>query len=182
MLIFALPCKVMAGRSRDEEEAVQSELSRLDDPDVQASNPFWMDRVRARACDVLRLRVERVPRALEYCCKVLGRIFFEFYPLRSVLSSFETLFRVFSQPAELRRVVNHQIHSGAHCAFAFVHSHWPGVNIALATGGPPGGRGQPMDDHYVVADGPARQVVKWVCKENDCLLGALCRVKLEPGY
>ena len=88
---------------------------------------------------------------------------------------------MFSQPAELRHVVNHQIHAGAHCAFAFVHSHWPGVDIALAARGPPGGLGQPMDDHYAAADEPARQVVKWVCEENDRLLGALFKVKLEPG-
>ena len=55
------------------------------------------------------------------------------------------------------------------------------MNIALAAGGPPGGRGQPMDDHYAAADGPVRQVVKWVYEENDRLLGALCKVKLEPG-
>src|SRR4051812_450311 len=107
-----------------------------------------MDRARARAFTVLRLRVERVPRALEYCCRVLGGIFSKFYPLRSVPTSLETLCRVFSQPAELRRVVNHQIHVGARCTFSFVHSHWPGVDIALAAGGPPGGRGQLMDAHY----------------------------------
>ena len=32
VLTFSLPCEVLAGRSRDEEEAVQSELSHLDDP------------------------------------------------------------------------------------------------------------------------------------------------------
>ena len=181
MPIFALPCEVLAGRSRDEEEAVQSELLRLDDPVVQANNLFWMDRVCARVFVVLRLRVEGVPRALEYCCRVLGGIFSEFYPLNPVPSSLERLCRVFSQPAELRRVVNHQIHAGARCAFPFDHSHWPGVDIALAAGGPPGGRGQPMDDHYTVADKPASQVVKWVCAENDRLLGALCKVKSEPG-
>src|SRR3954471_12701302 len=140
VLIFALPCEVLAGRSREEEEVMQSELSRLDDPDVQASNPFWVDRARARAFYVLQLRVERVPRALEYCHKVLCGIFSEFYPLWSVPSSFEVLCRVFSRPAELRRVVDHQIHAGARCALALVHSHWPGVNIALAAGGPLSGR------------------------------------------
>ena len=148
---------------------------------MQVNNPFWMDRARARVFAILRLRVERVPRALEYCCRVLGGIFSEFYPLKFVSSSFETLCRVFSQPAELRCVVDHQIHAGALCAFALVHSHWPGVDIALAAGGPLGGRGQPMDEHYAVADGPVRQVMKWVCEENDRLLGALCKVKLEPG-
>ena len=98
---------MLAGRSRDEEEVVQLELLRLDDPVVHASNPFWMDRARARAFAVLRLRVERVPQALQYCCRVLGGIFSEFYPLRSVPSSLETLCRAFSQPTELRRVVNH---------------------------------------------------------------------------
>src|SRR4051812_43373548 len=160
---------------------MQSELSQLDDPGVQASNPFCVVRARARAFALLRLRVERVPRALEYCHRVLGGIFSEFYPLRSVPSSFEMLCRVFSQPAELRRVVDHQIHAGARCALDLVHSHWPGVNIALAAGGPPDGRDQPMDEHYAAADEPARRVVKRVCEENDCFLGALCKVKLEPG-
>src|ERR1041385_4861007 len=103
------------------------------------------------------------------CCGVFGRIFAEFYPLDPIPSSLEKLCRVFSQPAELRRVVNHQIYAGARCAFSFVHSHWPGVDIMLVAPGPPSGRAQPMDDHYAVADKPASQVVKWVVKENDRL-------------
>jgi len=55
------------------------------------------------------------------------------------------------------------------------------VNIALAAGGPPGGRSQPMDEHYAAANEPARQVVRRVCEENDCYLGSLCKVKMEPG-
>ena len=55
------------------------------------------------------------------------------------------------------------------------------MDIALAAGGPPGGRGQPMDGYYAAADGPARQVVEWVCEQNGRLLGTLCKVKQEPG-
>ena len=148
---------------------------------MQASNPFSEDGTRARAFAVLRRRVERVPQAFEYYHRVLGGIFSEFYLLRSVPSSFEVLCRVLSQPAELRRVVDHQIHAGARCALALVHSHWPGVNIALAAGGPPDGRNQPMDEHYDAADEPARQVVRRVCEENDRYLGSLCKVKMKPG-
>ena len=78
-------------------------------------------------------------------------------------------------------MVDHQIHAGARCALALVHSHWPGVNIALAAGGPPGGRNQSMDEHYATADEPACQVVRRVCEENDRYLGSLCKVKMEPG-
>ena len=91
---------------------MQSEMSLLDDPEVQASNPFWSDGARARAFALLRLRVERVPAALKYCQRVLGGIHAEFYPLQVVPTSFKTLCRMFSQPAELRRVMNHQIHAG----------------------------------------------------------------------
>src|SRR4051812_47494304 len=98
---FCSPYEVLAGHSCEEEEDVQSELLRLDDPVVQASNPFWEDRTRARAFAVLRCRVERVPRAFEYCHRVLGEICSEFYPLRFVPSSFEVLCRVFSQPADI---------------------------------------------------------------------------------
>ena len=51
----------------------------------------------------------------------------------------------------------------------------------LAAQGPPGGRAQSMDDHYAVEDKPASQVVKWVVEENDRRLGAICKVKSEPG-
>ena len=130
VLILVLICEVLAGRSRDEERVVQSELSRLDDLDVQANNPFWADGARARAFVVLRLRVERVPAALRYSQRVLGGIHSEFYPLQVVPSSFETFCRVFSQPAELCRAMNHQIHAGARAALGLVHSHWPGAEIA----------------------------------------------------
>ena len=96
---------------------------------MQANNPFRMDRARARVFAVLRMRVERVPRALEYCRGVFGRIFADFYPLDLVPSSLEKLCRMFSQPADLRRVVNHQIYVWARCAFAFVHTHWPGWTL-----------------------------------------------------
>ena len=112
VLILILFCEVLVGRSRDEEKAVQSELSRLDDLSVQANNPFWEDGAHARAFAVLRLRAERVPAALQYCHRVLGGIYSEFYPLQVVPSSFETLCRMFSQPAKLRRLMNHQIHAG----------------------------------------------------------------------
>ena len=152
---------------------MQSELLRLDDLVMQANNPFWMDRSRARVFAIFRRRVERVPQTLGYCCWVLGGIFFEFYPLIPVPSSLERLCLVFSQPAELRRVVNHQIHAGARCAFSFVHSHCPGVDIMLAARGPPGGRAQLMDEHYAVADKPTNEVVKRVVEDNDRRLGAL---------
>ena len=75
---------MLAGRSRDEEAAVQSEVSRLDDPVVRANNPFWEDGARARSFALLRLRVERVLVALEYCRRVLGGIHAQFYPLATV--------------------------------------------------------------------------------------------------
>ena len=53
---------------------MQLEVSRLDDPEVQASNPFWSDGARARALALIRLQVERVPAALKYCQRVLGGI------------------------------------------------------------------------------------------------------------
>ena len=114
---------MLAGQSRDEEMAVQSEMSWMDDPRVQASNPFWADGARARAFALLRLRVERVPAALKYCQRVLGGFHAEFYPLQVVPSSFEKLCRVFSQPAELHRVMDHTIHAGARAAFGLIHSH-----------------------------------------------------------
>ena len=64
LLIFFLLYEVLTRRSREEVEAVQSKLLRLDDPVVQANNAFWMDRARARVFAVLRLRVERVPQLL----------------------------------------------------------------------------------------------------------------------
>ena len=87
---------MLAGRSQDEEKAVQSEMSRLNDPEVQASNPFWSDGARTRAFALLRLRVERVPAALKYCQRVLGGIHAQFYPLAKVPSALETLCRFFS--------------------------------------------------------------------------------------
>src|ERR1041385_4688767 len=156
-------------------------MSRLDDPRVQTSNPFWADGARARAFALLRLRVERVPDALKYCQRVLGGIHAEFYPLQVVPSSFETLYRVFSHPAELRRVMDHQIHAGGRAALGLVHSHWPGANIAQVVEGPLGGRDHPMDEHYAAVDEPVRQVVRRVCEENDRYLGSLIKAKMEPG-
>src|SRR4051812_39955534 len=156
-------------------------MSRLDDPEVQASNPFWADGAHARAFSLLRLQVEWVPAALRFRQRVLGRINAEFYPLQVVPTSFETLCRVFSQPMELRRVMDHQIHAGARAALGLIHSHWPGENISLAVGGPPGGKDHPMDEQYAVVDEPAHQVVRRVCEENDRYLGSLCKVKMQPG-
>ena len=112
---------------------------------------------------MLRLRVERVPAALRYYQRVLGGIHAEFYPLQVVPMSFETLCRVFSQPAKLRRVMDHQIDAGARAALGLVDSHWPGVDFSQVIAGPPGGRGHPMNEHYAAVDEPARRVVKRVC-------------------
>ena len=122
-----------------------------------------------------------MPAALRYCQRVLGRIHAEFYPLQVVPTSFEMLCRVFSQPAELRRVMDHQIHAGARTALGLIHSHWPGADIAQVVEGPPGGRDHPMSEHYAVVDESARRVVKRVCEENDRYLGSLIKAKMEPG-
>src|SRR3954463_3785573 len=166
VLILILIGEVLAGRSRDEEKAVQSEMSRLDELEVQASNPFWAYGARAWAFALLHLRVERVPAALRYCHRVLGGIHAEFYPLEVVPSTLEVLCCLFSQPAELRRVMDHQIHAGARASLGLVHSHWPGVDFAQVVAGPPGGRDHPMNEHYMVVDKPARQVVRRVCEVN----------------
>ena len=159
---------------------MQSEMSRLDDPEVQASNPFWSDGARARAFALLRLRVEWVPAALKYCQRVLGGIHAQFYPLAVVPSKLEALCRFFSQPSELRRVIDHQIHAGARVALGLVHSHWPGVDLAEVVQGPPGGRDQSMDGHYVAVDKLAGRVVKRVVEESDRYMGACIRAKQEP--
>ena len=166
---------MLAGRSRDEERAVQSEMSRLNDPEVQSSNPFWADGARARAFALLRLRVERVPAALKYCQRVLGGIHADFFPLEVVPSSFEKLCHVFSQPEELRRVMDHQIRAGARAALGLVHIHWPGVDFSQVVAGPPGGGDHPMNEHYMAVDKPACQVVRRVCEENDRHLGSLIK-------
>src|SRR3954463_6175449 len=105
-------------------------MSRLDDPEVRANNPFWSDGARARAFALLRLRVERVSAALKYCHRVLGGIHAQFYPLAVVPAKLEALYRFFSQPSELRRVIDHNIHAGARVALGLVHSHWPGADLA----------------------------------------------------
>src|ERR1043165_4342496 len=104
-------------------------MSRLDDPEVQECNPFWLDGARARAFVLLRLRVERVPAALQYCHRVLGGIHAEFFPLEVIPASFEMLCCVFSQPEALRRVMDHQIHAGARASLGLIHSHLPEADI-----------------------------------------------------
>src|SRR3954467_10483750 len=155
-------------------------MSRLDDPEVQARNPFWADGARARAFALLRIRVERVLAALRYCYRVLGRIHTQFYPLEVVPSNLEVLCRFFSQPAELRRVINHQIHAGARVALGLVHSHWPGVDLAEVVRGPPSGSDQSMDGHYAAVDSLAGRVVRRDVEESDRYLDACIRAKQEP--
>ena len=159
---------------------MQSEMSRLDDPAVQADNPFWADGARARTFALLRLRVERVPLALEYCRRILGGIHAQFYPLAAVPSKLEELCRFFVQPSELRRVMDHQIRAGARAALGLVHSHWPGVNLDEVVRGPPGGRGELRNSHYAAIDDFADRVVARVVEESDRSLGARIMVKREP--
>ena len=45
--ISAASSEVVGGQFHEEVEAVQSEMSRLEDPVVQAENPLWIDRSEA---------------------------------------------------------------------------------------------------------------------------------------
>ena len=159
---------------------MQSKMSRLDDPEVRANNPFWADGAHARSFALLRLRVEWVPAALKYCQWVLGGIHAQFYPLEVVPSKLEMLCRFFTRPSELRHVMDHQIRAGARVALGLVHSHWPGVDLAEVVRGPPGGEGHLMEDHYAAVDKLAGRVVKRVVEESDRYLGACIRAKQEP--
>src|SRR4051812_17595603 len=155
-------------------------MSCLDDPEVQANNPFWSDGDRARAFALLRRRVERVPAALQYCRRVLGGIHAQLYPLAVVPFGLEDLRRFFVRPSKLRRVINHQIHAGSRVALGLVHSHWPGVDLAEVVRGPPGGDDQSMDGYYAAVDGLANRVVRWAIEESDRYLCACIRAKQEP--
>ena len=88
---------------------------------------------------------------------------------------------MFSQPAELRRVIDHQIRSGARCAFSLVHSHWPGIELMTAAQGPPGGHDEPMERYHEAVAEPSRLIVKRVCEENDRILGVRMREKAEAA-
>ena len=147
---------------------------------MRADNPFWADGARAWSFALLCLRVERVPAALKYCQRVLGGIHAQFYPLAVVPSKLETLCRFFTQPSELRRVMDHQIRAGTRVALGLVHSHWPGVNLDEVVQGPPGGRDQSMDGHYAAVDGLAGRIVTRVVEESDRSLGAHIMAKQEP--
>ena len=111
---------------------------------------------------------------------VLGDIHAQFYPLAVVPSKLETLCRFFTQPAELRRVMDHQIRAGARVALGLVHSHWPGVDLDEVVRGPSGGRDQSMDGHYAAVDDLAGRVVTRVVEESDRSLGAHIMAKKEP--
>ena len=63
--IFAASSEVVGGRVHEEAGAVQSEMSQLEDPVVQAENPLWMDRSKAQSFVVLWRHVKRVPQALK---------------------------------------------------------------------------------------------------------------------
>ena len=117
---------VASSDGRREGEVVQAELSSLLDPLIQSKNPLWANMDRARVFVILRERVGQVLKIIDFCGRVIRQVHDELFPLDEAPKKLSDLFRMFSQPDKVRRMVRQQMQAGAHCALAFVHLHWPG--------------------------------------------------------
>ena len=158
---------------------VQDELSHLEDPAVQSKNPLWANRDRARVFGTFRERVGKVPKVIDFCGRVLRQVHDELFPLNEVPKKLRDLFRLFSQPDKVRRMVRQQMQVGGRCALAFVHLHWSGANLMEVARGPPLGRDEPMAPHYAAATVPSALVVEKILEESDRIVGARFMVKKE---
>ena len=176
-----LPCVVVvSGKRRREAEAIQAEMSRLEDPSVQASNPFWVHGDKARTFALLREGANQVPRAVGFYERVVRVVYGEVFPLNEAPRKLEDPFTCFIHPEDVRQMVRHQMHAGARCALALVHSHWPGVELMTVARGPPLGRDEPMSEHYAAATAPAEVIVQKILEETDRIVGARFNVKEKP--
>lgn len=158
MLLFCCSC-VVSGNGRREAEVIQAEMSRLEDPSVQAKNPLWACGDKAHTFALLRERAGQVPKAVGFCERVLRVVYGELFPLNEAPRKLEDLFTRFIRPEEVRQMVRQQMHAGARCALALVRSHWPGVELMEVARGPPLGRDEPMSEHYAAATAPAEVIV-----------------------
>ena len=70
---------------KEEAEIVRAELTSLGDPVVQARNPLWADRDKARVFGILRVRIGRVSSLVKSCGGVLRNIREAMFPLNSKL-------------------------------------------------------------------------------------------------
>ena len=94
---------VVSGRR--EAEAIQAEMSHLEDPSVQAKNPFWAYGDKARTFALLRERADQVPRAIGLCERVLQVVYGELFPLNEAPRKLEDLFTRFIHPEDVRHMV-----------------------------------------------------------------------------
>ena len=105
----------------------------------------------------------------------------ELFPLNEVPKELGDLFRLFAQPDKVRRMVMQQMQAGAHCALAFVHSHWPGADLMEVAKGLPLGRDEPMPIHYAATTAPSAVVVEKILEESDRIVGARYKVEEEQN-
>ena len=178
-VLWLLLFVVVSGNGRRETEVVQAELSHREDATVQSKNPLWEDIDKARVFAILRERAGQVPKAIEFCERVLRVVHNELFSLDEAPRKLEDLFMWFVQPENVRRMVRQQMQVSARHALAFVHSHWPGVDLMAVARGPPLGRDEPMSEHYAAATAPSAVVVKKILEEYDRIVGALYKVKEE---
>ena len=82
----------MSGNGRREAEVIQAEMSRLEDPSVQAKNPFWAYGDKARIFALLRERIGQVPRAISFCKQVLRVVYGKLFPLNEASTKLQDLF------------------------------------------------------------------------------------------
>ena len=80
-------------------------MSRLNDPSVQAKNPFWAYGDKTRTFALLRERADQVPRAIGFCERVLRVVYGELFPLNEAPRKLEDLFTCFIRPKEVHQMV-----------------------------------------------------------------------------
>jgi hypothetical protein len=129
---------------------------------------FWADRSKAMKRTLLQDRIAQAGMLAETSRSALALVHEAMFPLNNQPEGLPTLLDRFENGNVVYSFVREHLRCGAVVALAFVHAHYPEVNLELLKMLPPSPSGCiDIEHHYATCRGTADYIAQQIITKND---------------
>jgi hypothetical protein len=129
---------------------------------------FWANRSKAMKLTLLQDRIAQAGALAETSRGALALVYEAMFPLNKQPEGLPALLERFENGSAVYSFVREHLRSGAVVALAFVHAHYPEIDLELLKTPPPSPSGRfNMEPHYAACRGTADCIARQIITESD---------------
>jgi hypothetical protein len=129
---------------------------------------FWANRSKVMKLTLLQDRIAQAGALAETSRGALALVYEAMFPLNKQPEGLPVLLEWFENRNAVYSFVREHLHSGAVVALAFVHAHYPEIDLELLKTPPPSPSGRfNMEPHYAACRGTADCIAQQIITESD---------------